>query len=657
MAMLRSCHTKPQPQLRGLLRAASRQPSRQIPLHGRQLSRRVRVASHHSSDSPRFRPKALADTARAAEAVELDDRDFPIPSRTSDDIASLEVNDSLRNGQLEESGAHPEVCLSVIDMGSNSFHLVVVRAKADGQMEFLDQMKEGVRLLEGSGNSSLITEEAMQRAIDSLQRLKKAADTRNAAVRVIATSAMREATNSEELARRVQDEVGLEVEIISGQEEARLIYTGVLQGLSLFDKRVMCLDIGGGSTELCIGKAGRPFLATSIPLGHLRLKERCFPCDTISSKEIWECQRVIRGGIADGGLVRKSSVWGGGEVIVGCSGTIERCGELIAAAKAEQGAQVSPTTIHMLDLMELVSSLLSARTKEERLKLPGMTEKRESTIVPGALLLLELFKALSIRVMKVSPTALREGAVVDAVSSLMPSFQPFTDVRSDSVAHLAERFDVVGGYNSSKHSAKLAAMILKGFQGLCSPGSPVHSLTSRDAGLLMAGIHLHKVGLYLGHRTNHKHAYYIVRNSELLLGFSPMEVEVIALLTRFHRKKAPSCKDAELKKLPRVLRQKVLLMIALVRMSVALDRRSTAGAVNCIHCSLRPDGALQLLLVPDRDVLAEEPGLADVSLEAACAEQELKFLSKCLKQQVMIQAPFLGECWGALEPPRSKDGP
>jgi len=531
-------------------------------------------------------------------------------------------------------------------MGSNSFHLIVARANSDGQLEFIDQMKEQVRLLEGSPDGRSISDEAIQRAEDALGRLKKVAETRGATIRVVATSAVREASNRAQLMDHLRASVGLDVEVISGQEEARLIYAGILQSVPVFNQRVLCIDIGGGSTEICIGRSGRPFYAMSMPIGHLRLKEHCFLEEETTAHAVVECQRLIRGRIADAGLVREVRRWGGGDVVVGSSGTIERCAAMIAAARGDGENGVTSTEIHLEDLRELVLSLVAAKTKSKRMKLPGIAEKREDVMTGGAILLLELFEALGISTMRVAPTALREGALIDTLNRLMPSFHPFTDVRSESVAHLAERFDIEGRYSSARHSAKLVRMMLRGLQKYADESSPVHTMTPGDEDLLMAGVQLHQVGLFVGHSSNHKHAYYIVKNSELLLGFNPLEVEVIALLARYHRKKPPSSKDAEIRALPPTLVPKVMAMIALVRLGVALERRNTAGAVGAVFTSPREDGALQLKLVPGE----QSGGPADVSLEAWAAEQELKFASKSLGQQVMLDAPGIGELWGKGKP-------
>lgn len=164
--------------------------------------------------------------------------------------------------------------LAAVDMGTNSFHMVVVRADKQGRFQLMDTEKEDVRLGSGSPDLSVITPDAEVRALAALKRFKILAQTRKAEMRVVATSAVREARNRRTFVRRVRDTVGLDVEVLAGTEEACLIYQGVLQALPVYDKTVLVVDIGGGSTEFVLGQSGKPLFATSLKLGHIRLTEQ-----------------------------------------------------------------------------------------------------------------------------------------------------------------------------------------------------------------------------------------------------------------------------------------------------------------------------------------------------------------------------------------------
>ena len=166
--------------------------------------------------------------------------------------------------------------IAAMDLGTNSFHLAVVQPDDQGRFEILSTEKEAVRLGSGGGDLNLILPDAMERGLTVLKRFTAISRSMNADIRAVATSAVREAKNSAEFLERVKKECGLDVEVIPGKEEARLIYLGILQCLPVYDKRVLTIDIGGGSTEYLVGKSGIPEFAVSLKLGAIRLKDRFF---------------------------------------------------------------------------------------------------------------------------------------------------------------------------------------------------------------------------------------------------------------------------------------------------------------------------------------------------------------------------------------------
>jgi Ethanolamine utilization protein EutJ (predicted chaperonin) len=183
-------------------------------------------------------------------------------------------NGSVAQPSKDKGESREGKMLAAVDMGTNSFHMVVVRADKQGQFELVDTAKEDVRLGSGSPDISIITPDAEERALAVIKRFKQLAKMRNADMRIVATSAVREARNRRMFVRRMLEVAGVEIEVLSGQEEACLIYQGVLQALPVYDKTVLVVDIGGGSTEFVLGKAGKPLYATSLKLGHIRLSEQ-----------------------------------------------------------------------------------------------------------------------------------------------------------------------------------------------------------------------------------------------------------------------------------------------------------------------------------------------------------------------------------------------
>src|SRR5436190_11588233 len=181
--------------------------------------------------------------------------------------------------------------LAAIDVGTNSFHLVVARVTGDDRFEVIAREKEMVRLGSGGGDMKVLTPAAIDRGVQTLERLKRMGDVSDASVRAVATSAVREAENNAEFVRRARDEAGVDIEVVSGVEEARLIHLGVLQALPVFDRRLLLCDIGGGSTELLIGERGTVLAARSFKLGAVRLTTRFFPGDVLHPSAVSSCRR------------------------------------------------------------------------------------------------------------------------------------------------------------------------------------------------------------------------------------------------------------------------------------------------------------------------------------------------------------------------------
>ncbi|MBA2496519.1 MAG: exopolyphosphatase, partial [Acidimicrobiia bacterium] len=188
-----------------------------------------------------------------------------------------------------------EAPLAAIDLGTNSFHLVVARPTGNNRFDILDREKEVVRLGSGSGDMKRLAPDAMDRGISALTRFRRLVDAAGAELHAVATSAVREAENRDEFLDRARDEAGVTVEVVSGVEEARLIHLGVLQAVPVYDERILVIDIGGGSVEFIIGAAGGEFVeARSLKLGAIRMTERFFADEPVRKRDLAEARRYIR---------------------------------------------------------------------------------------------------------------------------------------------------------------------------------------------------------------------------------------------------------------------------------------------------------------------------------------------------------------------------
>ena len=513
-----------------------------------------------------------------------------------------------------------ETILSAIDIGTNSVHLVVVKANANGNFVILTSEKESVRLGSGAGDLDLITEEAMQRCLHALERFLKIAQSWNAPVRAVATSAVREAKNGQDFVDLIKQKINLNIEVISGREEALHIYRGVLQGLPLYDKKILTIDIGGGSTEFVIGQYGDPILATSLKLGAIRLKERFFSKEPLSPGDIDECRKYIR--IVMEGL-RQEVLSIGYEQAVGSSGTIETIASMIQPDSEERDISFSIDELH-----KAVESLLSSDTSKKRARLPGLDEKRADIIVPGAILLEEIFYLLKIKNIKLSSYALREGIICDTLLNQYAIGQNPDNIRKNSVIHMSERLMKAVSptfAQSAKHIAKLTLILAQRLEN----ANLIENLSPEDKLILESAAMLHNTGMIISHSAHHKHSYYLIKNSEHLLGFSSLQIETIALVARYHRKAIPSKKHPEFAALSPDLQRRVMVLSGILRLCTGLDRENKENVID-IKIE-KNNGSVTMKLIASR---TSDKQTNDISLELWAGKLKSDLLEKILNKEI-----------------------
>ncbi|HVN48845.1 MAG TPA: Ppx/GppA phosphatase family protein [Bacteroidota bacterium] len=462
--------------------------------------------------------------------------------------------------------------LAAIDIGTNSFHLIIAEVHpSTGRFKILGKEKEIVRLGSGSTDMKYLSETAISRGVEALKHFRVIADLFHAEIRAIATSAVREALNQEEFLRRVKNETGIRIDIASGVEEARLIQLGVLQVLPLYKKRILLIDLGGGSTEFLLGKQRSILFSSSLKLGAVRLTERFFSNESLRNKSIEQCRAFVRGSLAP--LVRelhKHSF----EVCVGSSGTITTIANIIRAQRGEETElSLNNFIFYKSELSDAVSLILDAPTARMRSSIEGMDAARADIIVAGAIILEEIFRELHLQQMTVSEYALREGIILDSIEKMHRNrrVDHLHNIRSSSVNHIAENFQYEA--NHAKHVASLALQIF-------DQTKKMHGCGEEEREFLEAAALLHEVGLFISHAQHHRHSYYLIRNSELL-GFTEREKEIIANIARYHRKSHPKLKHEGFRQLSNDEQQTVTKLAAILRVADGLDRshRSLVKAV------------------------------------------------------------------------------
>lgn len=475
--------------------------------------------------------------------------------------------------------------LAAIDVGTNSVHMVVVRIDPTlPAFTIIDREKETVRLGDRDPKTGELKVEIMERAIAAFRRFLQIAKSLEVdQIVAVATSAVRESPNGRDFLKQIKSEIGLEVNLISGPEEARRIYLGVLSGMDFQGLPHTLIDIGGGSTELILGDGQEPRSLSSTKVGAVRLTTEFVSTDPISDREFNYLKAYIRGRL-ERAVEELQTYLQPGETprLVGTSGTIETLACI--DAWQELGMEPSPLTGYELKLKNLqkIIERLRKLPESDRADIPGMSEKRSEIIIAGALILQEAMELLGMDSLVICERALREGIIVDWMLShglIGDKLEYQSQVRYRSVLKVAQKYHV--NLESSQRMANFAVHLFDQTQGI------LHYWDNSERELLYVATILHNCGVYVSHAAHHKHSYYLIRHGELL-GYTENEVEIIANIARYHRKSAPKKKHENYANLMHKSDRKLVSQVSpFLRLAVALDRRQI-GAVESFTCHYNP---------------------------------------------------------------------
>ncbi len=465
--------------------------------------------------------------------------------------------------------------IAAIDVGSNSIHMIVAQIDPDGGVTTLWRMKEPTGLGRMTFPSRRINAESMNRAMTTLDRFKYAAQSKGAEKMVaVATSAVREAANGGDLLKRAWRDLRLRVRVVSAKEEARLIYLGARHGGAfgeVADEPRLLVDIGGGSVEFIVGTNERPMTLESRKLGAARMTARFIKSDPPTKEELQALRDHYRAELRR--LVETSVIPGGPAGLVGTSGTLESIAAMCGFLEKNKSAD-APKLITSKRLDKLVFTLCK-QTSDARAEVPGLDAQRKDQIIAGVVLVQELFDALKEAGLKgldsieICGSALREGILVDYVQRKLPKMRirrEVPDPRRRSVLDLCRRSEW-----HKDHSEQVTMLTLRLFDEL----SRVHDLGPLDRELIEYAALMHDIGWHIGGKGHHKHSAYLIRHGRLK-GFRDEEIEVMANIARYHRKKEPTKKHAEYAALPARLRRTVDVGAALLRIGDGLDRSHSA---------------------------------------------------------------------------------
>ncbi len=486
--------------------------------------------------------------------------------------------------------------LAAIDIGTNSLHMVVVEIKPElPAFSVIAREKDTVRLGDRDPLTGNLNPEIMEKAIAALGRYQTIAKSLGAQeVIAVATSATREAPNGREFIDMIDRALGLKVDLISGVEEARRIYLGVLSGLEFDNIPRISIDIGGGSTKMILGDSEEPRTLSSTKIGAVRLTSELVTTDPISDKEFVYLQAYICGQLERPIEEIKANLKPGElPQMVGTSGTIETACTIIGREKTG----VLPSRLHGFQLQRKDVEQLVQKMRRlnvvERSQVPGLSERRAEIILPGLLVLLHAMTALEMESLLLCERSLREGVIVDwmlAHGLVEDRLRYQSSIKERSTLKIADKYGV-----DIRHGQKVAELAVEIFNYMQTKN--LHGQAPETRRYLWSAAILHNSGHFVSHSAHHKHSYYLIRYGELL-GYNELEIEIIANLARYHRKTMPKKKHEGYQSLSRENKLLVSQLGSILRVAIALDRR-TIGAVKEIKCDFQSaTSTLNLQLSP-----------------------------------------------------------
>ena len=482
--------------------------------------------------------------------------------------------------------------LAAIDIGTNSVHMIVVQVRPDLSFEVIDREKEMVRLGAGGLDGRKLTDTAVQSALQALSKFRRLAESHQVdEILAAATSATREAENGVEFLAILQRETGIRPRVISGTEEARLIHLAAVYGVDVKRGKAVVIDIGGGSVEITCG-GEKPQLAKSFKVGVIRLTERFVKSDPLSERDERKLVRHVNGEIT---AHVKAIAGAGYDRVIGTSGTILSLGAVaVEGATGEAPEELRNLRVPAKDLHRLRKKI-ARLSLAQRLRVPGLEPRRADLVVAGAVLLDTIVRRLGADEVTLCDLALREGLVLDYIHRnrrTIARAERFPDVRRRSVVELAERC----GY-WAEHAMQVSRMSL----ALFDQTRGIHALTDREREWLEFASMLHDVGVHISYEKHHRHSYYLIKHGDLR-GFDPQEIEVMALIARYHRRAAPKKGHPGYSELPPALRRIVKALAACLRLAEGLDR-SHAQAIDAVRLFDRgEDYLLQLRTSGDAEL-------------------------------------------------------
>lgn len=505
---------------------------------------------------------------------------------------------------LNHSNNKPQE-IAAIDLGSNSFHMVIARI-VNGALQVLGRLKQRVHLADGLDSNNMLSEEAMERGIACLalfaERLQGFPEEN---VCIVGTHSLRQAANAEEFLKRAAKVIPYPIEIISGHEEARLIFMGVAHTQPEKGRKLV-IDIGGGSTEMVIGEDFDPLLVESRRMGCVSFARQFFPNGEISKDNFQRARLAAAQKLENMAWQYRIQGW---QAALGASGSIKAAHEVLIALGEKDGLITA-------ERLELLRNEVLKYKRFSELALQGLSEDRQAVFVPGLSILCGVFDALAIKQLRLSDGALREGVLYE-----MEGRFRHQDIRSRTARSLAEHYNI-----DHEQAYRVLSTVQQLYaQWMAQNSKLVHPQLEA---LLNWAAMLHEVGLSINHSGMHRHSAYILQNTNLP-GFNQEQQLLLATLVRFHRK---GVKLDELPRLTLFKKKQYIPLIQILRLAALLNnqRQSTTTPesleleTNGFHWILRfPQGYLQQNNLVQLDVEKEQSYWKDVEGWSLLVEEQL----------------------------------
>lgn len=436
--------------------------------------------------------------------------------------------------------------VAAVDLGSNSFHMIVASLESNGTLKVIDRIKEMVRLGAGLNSRNYLDEETQLRALDCLNRFsQRIQNIHKNDIRIAGTNTLRTAKNSNKFIKRARKVLNHRIDIISGIEEARLVYHGAIYSLAELGSSRLVIDIGGGSTEVIIGNKRNPIKLESLEMGCVSVTKKFFPDGAITKSRLIEADIFARQEIEP---VRQDYLTTGWEQCVGTSGSIRSISKVLLANGITDGS------ITDKGIQYLLEKVLDYEFTH-KINFEGLSNERKQVFIGGLIVLNAVFSSLKLKQMLVSEGSLREGLMLDIVGRIKHK-----DIREVSVKQLASRYSV-------RHEH--ATNVLLSCDHLYNELEEQWSLKDDNLGfLLQSAAQLHEIGLAISHSGYHKHGAYLALNSDMP-GFSMQEQQLLSLFIRYHRQKLLL---ANFNSFSAKFRKKMFRLTIILRIAVILNR-------------------------------------------------------------------------------------